>query len=174
MGSIFNGCSSLREIRCNNLDTINRFATHLPTRTSNNKGIVYSSIDLDNSQIDSETLNSKYWCYTEHYYLVTKSYNNNDYNSMQLDTDCIIRPLVQGNMISNIVTQRDAYTSTDNSFQGCVAETVFIPKGGIVRPIIKGNTIIVKDANGVKEFRHSFKDNKVKIIISNNPYTAKK
>ena len=167
-------CPALREIRCNNLDTINRFASLLPTRTSNNKGIVYSSIDLDNTQIDSETLNLKYWCYTESYYLVTKSYDNNDYNSMQLDTDCIIRPLVQGNMVSNIVSQRDTYTSTDKSFQGCIAETVFIPKGGIVRPIIKGNTIIVKDANGTKEFRHSFKDNKVRIIITNNPYTAKK
>ena len=56
---IFLESPNIKYIKCNNTDTINLVVSQLPTRASDNQGIVVCKSDTTN--LDTDTLSSKYW-----------------------------------------------------------------------------------------------------------------
>ena len=59
MSGMFGYCNVLKYIKCNNINTLNKLNSYLPTKSSTSQGTIICKSDITN--LDTTALQSKYW-----------------------------------------------------------------------------------------------------------------
>ena len=70
INNIFAHVTTLKYLKCNNVNTLNKLNTYLPTKSSTSQGIIICKSDVTN--LDTTTLSSKNWNITDELTLVAK------------------------------------------------------------------------------------------------------
>ena len=107
MNGIFNNTNNLKYLKCNNITTLNTLNTYLPTKTSDNQGTIICKSDITN--LDTTTLQSKYWNVTSETtliakYVFDKSIHNNCIPEFNTDFEgYFIEDEVEGNEVTRVI-----------------------------------------------------------------------